>query len=215
MRHAALVAAYTSKGGLGFEGRLPWHPRRLGLDLAFLQHITTHDYRVEGGSVTIGSGNADGRENVVVMGRKTWESLPARMRPLKGRRNVVVSRDAEYKAEGAARVCQSLEGAMSDDPEGPIYLLGGSGVYKKGMDSDMVECAFVTELVEHPDLPFDVEFPVKSLSRFEHRVNLTEQMFTLLKDKIKSDAEHRLELHGDDGAVYIDGDVSYRIMAYF
>ncbi|HEU4346741.1 MAG TPA: dihydrofolate reductase [Actinoplanes sp.] len=62
----------------------------------------------------------------VVMGRTTWESLPDRVRPLPGRRNVVLSRDPEWRADGA-EVATSVADvlARSDD----FWVIGGAGVY--------------------------------------------------------------------------------------
>ncbi len=84
----ALVAAVARDGVIGRDGGLPW---RLPEDMAHFR------------SVTIG--------HPVVMGRRTWESLPVRFRPLPGRRNVVVTRNASWHADGAERAA-SLEDAL-------------------------------------------------------------------------------------------------------
>jgi dihydrofolate reductase len=63
--------------------------------------------------------------HTVVMGRRTWESLPARVRPLPGRRNVVLSRKADYVAEGAD-VVDSLDQALTE-PE--TWVIGGEQIY--------------------------------------------------------------------------------------
>ncbi|MCD2443772.1 dihydrofolate reductase [Agromyces sp. SYSU K20354] len=82
----------------------------------------------------------------VVMGRKTWESLPPRFRPLPGRTNVVVSRNPEWAAEGAVRV-GSIDDALalagSSDPEW-IWVIGGAELFTRVIDrADRIE---VTEL---------------------------------------------------------------------
>jgi dihydrofolate reductase len=84
-----LVAAVACGGVIGRDGTLPWH----------LPDDMTH-FR----EVTIG--------HPVLMGRKTWESLPDRFRPLPGRRNVVVTRNPDWHADGAERA-GSLEEALS------------------------------------------------------------------------------------------------------
>ena len=63
--------------------------------------------------------------STVVMGRATWESLPERFRPLPGRRNVVLTRDAAWRADGAevAHAVHEVEGA------GDVWVIGGSAVY--------------------------------------------------------------------------------------
>lgn len=102
----ALVWAQTADGVIGRDGTLPWH---LPEDLARFRRLT--------------AGHA------VVMGRRTWESLPERMRPLPDRRNVVLSRDPAYRADGA-RVCPSLEAALElvgTDEE--VWVIGGSALF--------------------------------------------------------------------------------------
>ncbi len=78
----------------------------------------------------------------VIMGRKTWESLPPRFRPLPGRRNVVISRQADYAAPGA-EVADSLENALklaSTAAETPhasgaetLFIIGGEQIYAQAM----------------------------------------------------------------------------------
>jgi dihydrofolate reductase len=63
----------------------------------------------------------------VVMGRATWDSLPERVRPLPGRRNVVLTRDPGWSAEGA-EVVHAIDDV--DLSRGEIWITGGSGVYQ-------------------------------------------------------------------------------------
>jgi len=62
--------------------------------------------------------------HTVVMGRLTWESLPAKVRPLPGRKNVVVTRQAEYVADGAV-VVDGLDKAL----DGESWVIGGAQIY--------------------------------------------------------------------------------------
>jgi dihydrofolate reductase/thymidylate synthase len=79
-----LVVAYTfGKQGIGFKGALPWH---IPEDMAHFKTITTSN---KGFRSTF---------DIVVMGRKTWESIPEKFRPLKDRFNIVLSNDLEYIA---------------------------------------------------------------------------------------------------------------------
>jgi dihydrofolate reductase len=73
-----LIFARAANGVIGYQGALPWH---LPEDLAHFKRST------------LGC--------PVVMGRKTWDSLPARFRPLPGRRNIVVTRQPDWQADGA------------------------------------------------------------------------------------------------------------------
>ena len=104
-----LIAAVAKNGVIGNSNALPWH---LPEDLRHFKALT--------------SGHA------VIMGRKTWESLPARFRPLPGRRNIVVTRDPGYAAEGAT-VVHSLQeaiqvgaGPSQADAGSPPLGVGGS-----------------------------------------------------------------------------------------
>ncbi|MCV7101087.1 dihydrofolate reductase [Mycobacterium palustre] len=102
MTRLGLVWAQSSSGVIGRGGDIPW---RVPEDLARFKEITMG--------------------HTVVMGRLTWESLPAGVRPLPGRRNVVLSRNAGYVAEGA-EVLGSLEEALTE-PE--AWVIGGAQIY--------------------------------------------------------------------------------------
>ena len=79
LRPVSLVVAATPSGGIGFANALPWS---IPADLAFFKQVTSD---VRGAGVC----------NAVVMGRRTWASIPARFRPLKGRLNVILSTSAD------------------------------------------------------------------------------------------------------------------------
>jgi dihydrofolate reductase len=69
----------------------------------------------------------------VIMGRKTWESLPARFRPLPGRRNIVATRQASYAAEGA-EVAASLDAALALAAAAPrVFVIGGGELYAQAL----------------------------------------------------------------------------------
>jgi dihydrofolate reductase len=69
----------------------------------------------------------------VIMGRKTWESLPARFRPLPGRRNIVVTRQPGYAAEGA-ETATSLDAALALAQDAPrVFVIGGGELYAQAL----------------------------------------------------------------------------------
>lgn len=105
-----LVVARSSNGVIGRDGDLPW---RLPTDLKHFKEITT------GGSAT------------VVMGRKTWESLPESFRPLPGRRNIVLSSNPGFGAEGA-EVMASL-GEAVEASGGECFVIGGGATYEEAL----------------------------------------------------------------------------------
>lgn len=100
-----LIAAVANNGVIGKDNRLPWH---LPADLKHFKALTT------------------GR--TVIMGRKTWESLPDNFRPLPGRQNIVVTRNAAYRAEGAA-VVTSLPAAIAAAQSDEAFVIGGAELY--------------------------------------------------------------------------------------
>lgn len=102
-----LIWAQASNGVIGIDNQLPWH---LPEDLTHFKELT--------------AGAA------VIMGRKTWESLPPRFRPLPGRRNIVLTRDETFEASGAL-VAHTPLGAVLAAHGDPIWVIGGSQVYRQ------------------------------------------------------------------------------------
>src|SRR6266436_8780549 len=83
MSRLTLIVAATKSNGIGQNARLPW---RLPKEMAYFSQVT--------------SNAPDGRSNVVIMGRNTWESIPKKFRPLKNRVNIVISRNKDYELYG-------------------------------------------------------------------------------------------------------------------
>ena len=105
-----LIYARASNGVIGKDNRLPWH---LPEDLAHFKRTT------------LGC--------PVIMGRKTWESLPPQFRPLPGRTNIVLSRDGEWSTEGALHAT-SVQAAMAMCPPGSdVWVIGGAQVYAQAL----------------------------------------------------------------------------------
>jgi len=102
----SLVAAVARGGVIGRGGAIPW---RLPEDLARFKELTT--------------GYA------VVMGRRTWDSIPESFRPLPGRRNVVVTRNPDWSPPGGERAASLEEALRRLEGEERIYVVGGADVY--------------------------------------------------------------------------------------
>jgi dihydrofolate reductase len=116
-----LVWAQAANGVIGRDGALPWH---LPEDMARFRDVT--------------------RGATVVMGRRTWESLPDRFRPLPGRRNLVLTRQRDWGAEGA-QTAASVEEALAM-AVGDVWVIGGGAVYAAAIPhADVLE---VTELAD-------------------------------------------------------------------
>ena len=99
----------------------------------------------------------------VVMGRKTWDSLPPRFRPLPGRRNVVVSRNAGFKAD-SAETALSLDAALSIlAAEAGVFVIGGAELYALALPQ--ADTLMLTEV--HADLAGDIYFPAWPRNDFD------------------------------------------------
>ncbi len=101
MTGPALVWAQSSSGVIGRAGGIPWH---LPEDLARFKQLTLG--------------------HTVIMGRLTWESLPVKVRPLPGRRNIVITRDPDFVAAGA-----DVATALDRVPLADAWVIGGAQIY--------------------------------------------------------------------------------------
>lgn len=120
-----LIYARSRNGVIGANNELPWH---LPQDLAHFKRQT------EGAPV--------------IMGRRTWESLPPRFRPLPGRTNIVVTRQSDWKGDGALGA-DSLEWALGlcsarKPPPAEVWVIGGAQLFAAALP--LAERAIVTEL---------------------------------------------------------------------
>lgn len=136
----ALIAAVARNGAIGQGGVMPWH---LPADLAHFRRVT------------LGC--------PVVMGRKTWDSLPARFRPLPGRRNVVVTRNGAWQAEGAESAA-SLDAALQRLAGAPrVFVIGGGELYAQALPR--ADLLVLTEV--DGEFAADTFFPAWDRQRFE------------------------------------------------
>ena len=135
----ALIAAVARNGAIGRDGVLLWH------DSDDQRHFRR---------VTMGC--------AVIMGRKTWDSLPTRFRPLPGRRNIVITRDATWRAsgaEGAASIDAALA-LLAGTPK--AYVIGGAQIYALALPhaDELVLTEIDAELIG------DTFFPAWDRTRF-------------------------------------------------
>jgi dihydrofolate reductase len=137
--HLALIAAVARNGAIG-----------RGNELLFREPADQRHFR----DTTLGC--------PVIMGRKTWDSLPARFRPLPGRRNLVLSRDSAFKAEGA-EVVGSLDEALARTADARrVFVIGGAQLYALALPR--ADELVLTEV--DADLDGDVFFPVWDRAQF-------------------------------------------------
>ena len=118
MTWVGLIWAEAAGGVIGAEGGMPWYVPE---DLAHFKETT--------------------QGAPVVMGRKTWDSLPERFRPLPGRDNIVVTRQQDWTAEGARRASTVSEAVRGQEK---VWIIGGAEICRQVIaDADRLE---VTEL---------------------------------------------------------------------
>ena len=116
-----LIYARARNGVIGVNNALPWH---LPEDLAHFKRTTLGQ--------------------PVIMGRKTWDSLPPKFRPLPGRVNIVVTRQSDWQAEGALRA-SSIADAMRQCPaDADAWVIGGAEIYAQA--APLASSAVVTEI---------------------------------------------------------------------
>ncbi len=122
-----LIWAEARGGVIGLNGVMPWHVPE---DLAHFKAVTL------GGAV--------------VMGRKTWDSIPERFRPFSGRENIVVTRQLGWSADGAHTghsLADGLARAASLTPGERVWVIGGAEIFALALAGSAVE-AFVVDRLE-------------------------------------------------------------------
>jgi dihydrofolate reductase len=166
----SIVVAADEANGIGIEGRLPWH---LPGDMAFFKRTTSEA--------------APGQKNAVIMGRRTYDSIPKKFRPLKGRINIVLSRSFGYSGESGTALARSLDEALRGAEAlhaQRAFVIGGGAVYAEALQHP--ECVEILLTRVHARFACDTFLP-----RFD-------QAFQL----------------GHRSATERDGDVSYTFETY-
>ncbi|MBN3308525.1 DYR reductase, partial [Amia calva] len=139
------IVAVCPNMGIGNKGNLPWHPTRLSKEFKYFQKMTM-------------TPTVEGRQNVVIMGRKTWFSIPEMNRPLKNRINIVLSRElkepptgAHYLASDFSAALRLLDTAPLSGLADQVWVIGGSSLYKEAMEAPAQRRLFVTRVQQQFD----------------------------------------------------------------
>ncbi|MDR1995997.1 dihydrofolate reductase [Azonexus sp.] len=151
MPEIVLIAAIARNRVIGRDNQLLWNVPE---DMAHFKALT--------------------QSHAVLMGRKTWESLPARFRPLPGRRNIVISRQTNYTAPGA-ELASSLDAALAlVAGQETVFVIGGGDIYRQALAlADRLE---LTELDLEPE--GDAWFPVWDRSQWHETARQTQRSET-------------------------------------
>jgi len=132
----SLIVAVANNGVIGKDNDLIWH---LPKDMRFFKETTLGHH--------------------VIMGRKNFESIPERFRPLANRTNVIITRNSDYKAEGCVvvnSVEQALEVAKQNGDIQP-FIIGGGQIYKLALENNLVDKIYLTKV--HHTFDGDTFFP--------------------------------------------------------
>ena len=146
----AIIVAMDAKRGIGKNNDLMWH---LPADMKFFKEKTT--------------------ENIVVMGRKNFESIPEKYRPLPNRENVILTRNKSFKAEGC-HVFHSFDEVLKhyeNEEDRTMFIIGGGEIYKEALKKDIVDEMFITKVNKSYDA--DTFFPEINLRDWRRSKILT------------------------------------------
>ena len=154
-KNVNLIACCDLKNGIGSSGKLPWH---LSQEMKLFTRLSSNTLWKE-------------KQNAVIMGRNTWESIPSQFMPLQNRKNFVVSSTLETEK---VQVCSSVDSAIhqcqQDDSIESIFLIGGNSIYHQGLLHPDLNKIYLSR-VNH-EFECDTYFPLfTSLANNQHTWN--------------------------------------------
>ncbi len=175
----SLIVAMDLDKGIGKNNDLMWH---LPADMRFFKETT--------------------QGHIVVMGRKNWDSIPERFRPLVGRENVVLTRNKNFEADGCV-ILHDLEEVWkkySKEKERTVFIIGGGEIYRQALISGKVDEMYITHVNKlYGADTFFPEFDLKNWSveviqnqekNEKHEVAFQVNKYT----KINPSVTHRFEI---------------------
>ena len=154
-----MIAAIQNDNGIGYQGNLIHSIKN---DMKhFVDKTTNH---------------------TVIMGRKNWESISEKYRPFKNRQNIIITRDADYTADGAL-VVSSFEEAIAKSDREKIYIIGGGQIYTMALPH--ANTLDITQV--YANEPADIFFP-----RFENDFKLVSSSGKIFDEKTNFDYEFQI-----------------------
>ena len=126
-----IIVAHDLNYGIGVNNQIPWH---LPVDMSYFKEKTT--------------ASEESKKNAVIMGRKTWESIPEKFRPLPNRLNIILSKtqskidgiDTSNSFDDALQICN--ENKTIDN----IFVIGGSQIYEEAIKHKQCDTLFITKV---------------------------------------------------------------------
>lgn len=153
MKNFSIIVAIDEQNGIGKDNQIPWY---LPDDLKNFARITTKTEKA-------------GKQNAVIMGRNTWESLPEKYKPLPNRINVVLSSNPDLDFPEGVLQFDSIDSALTalstSKKIEQIFIIGGARVYQEAILHDNLERIYLTKIEE--DFECDTLFPDEIPEEFE------------------------------------------------
>lgn len=165
MKSFSIVVAVDEKNGIGKKGGLAWH---LTADIKYFKSITTKT-------------KDPMKQNAVIMGRKTWDSLPDKFKPLPGRLNVVISQNSNLVLPQHVLLFSNLQKALEDllayQYIETVFIIGGAQIYTQALKDFQSQCDVLYVTHVKGDFNCDAFFPSipSSFQRKEESFWFTEE----------------------------------------
>lgn len=174
----SIIVAIDENYGIGKNNKIPW---RIESDMKYFKEITTKT-------------NDENKMNACIMGRKTYESIPIKFRPLPGRLNIVLSKNQDLIFENTI-ISHSLDEALNvistkDNIEN-VFITGGAELYREAIESPLLTKMYITRI--YKNFECDTFFP-----NFEK--NLCDQ-FVLEKEE-------------DEAPLYLTKNINFKFLVY-
>ncbi|KAK6729758.1 hypothetical protein RB195_006670 [Necator americanus] len=167
-----LIVAIDLKLGIGKNGTIPWNFKK---DMEFFRENTT---------TTVDPNKV----NAVVMGRKCWESIPEKFKPLKKRLNVVISRTLPARREKDLIVSDNFDGIIKELMSGElsekvekVWNIGGAEIYKLALESGLVGELLITKIRRD----FDADVFLQSLNWYHFKEEESSQSESVIENGIE------------------------------
>lgn len=178
----SLIVAMDSKYGIGKNNTLPWNQPN---DMAYFKEIT---------STTV-----ENKQNVIIMGRNTWNSIPENFRPLKGRINIILSRTiAENKDITGLSILNSIDDIFPFIDQhkkkiNKVFIIGGESIYRAFLKTKQISSMYITQIPGNYNC--DTFFPSEYLLNFRRTHIKNENLLEFYRyDYINHDEEKYLSI---------------------
>jgi dihydrofolate reductase/thymidylate synthase len=169
MKSFGIIVAIDEEGGIGKDGALPWS---LSADLAHFKELT------------VGEGR-----NAVIMGRKTWDSIPPELLPLRGRRNIVLTRQSDLELGADVIISNDLGSALMASADcDDSFVIGGGELYKEALEHPSCDTCHLTAIHSRFDcdtffLPDEKEWSLESASTREEERDIAFSFCVYKRDR--------------------------------